>query len=561
MEYVASSASSLTSPLIIFPDNDFLTLDLTKSWQIASPALKQLPQPSGPPPVSNGFLWSSFQSLFLYGGEFSSEPTTSPVPFALWEYNIGSSSWQEHSDPTTSGGANSGPAGEPVQRAAEGAGVSVAGLGRGWYFGGHLDPYTTAGWAQSVPRIYTKSLLQYTFPGSGNAPADGTWTNITGGGSQSSAGFPERADGVLVYVPGFGDQGILVGLAGGTADTFTELNVIDVFDIATSMWYKQSTAGPTPKIRVNPCAVVAAAADGSSYNIYMYGGQNLQPAGNQVQYSDIWILTLPAFTWIPIDTSKQSSPPARAGHSCNVWDGQMVVVGGYVGQALSCDSPGVYVFDLSSASWAQQFTQMSQASANPLSLQQAQIGNPLGPNAALQGSNTYEVPEIVRSVVGGEASGGATVTKPVATATSGPLASGAPKTYHVPGDRTGGGSKGGNGGGSNSGGGGSSSTATIVGAVVGSVAGVFLILGLYAVYCAWLWKRRLRMYQGFMEADRRQKEQKDGLMAQEKRGRKLPPRGASGMSSNGDLLAGQEPTFVGIMLHPRRSLRVVNPDR
>lgn len=39
------------------------------------------------------------------------------------------------------------------------------------------------------------------------------------------------------------------------------MNVIDVYDIANSTWYKQNTAGDTPKYRVNPCAVVAAAAE------------------------------------------------------------------------------------------------------------------------------------------------------------------------------------------------------------------------------------------------------------------------------------------------------------
>ena len=39
------------------------------------------------------------------------------------------------------------------------------------------------------------------------------------------------------------------------------MNVIDVYDIANSTWYKQSTSGKTPEYRVNPCAVVAAAAE------------------------------------------------------------------------------------------------------------------------------------------------------------------------------------------------------------------------------------------------------------------------------------------------------------
>ena len=212
-------------------NNDFVTIDLTKTWQISSPTVNGLAQPSGPPPVANGYLWSSYDSLYLYGGEFSDTPATSPVPFALWEYNIASSSWKEHSNPQTSKGNNSNAANQPVQEAAEGAGFSVPELGRGWYFGGHLDGYTTAGWSQQVARVYLKSLIEYTFPGYSNtgvqslssgqtAGSDGVWRNVTEGGLQDTSGFTERADGVLVYVPGFGDEGLLLGLAGGTNATY-----------------------------------------------------------------------------------------------------------------------------------------------------------------------------------------------------------------------------------------------------------------------------------------------------------------------------------------------------
>jgi len=221
----------LTAGLIIHSDNDFLTMDMTKTWQISSPSVNGLIQPSGVPPVANGYLWSSYNSLYLYGGEYSDNPVTLPAPFALWEYSIGSSSWQEHNSPLTSSGLNAPDHGVAVQNAAEGAGFSVAALGRGWYFGGHQDAFTTAGWSVQAPRIYLKSMAEFTFPGYKNndvqslsngqtAGSDGVWRNVTGGGSQDQAGFPERADGVLVYVPSFGKEGILLGLAGGTSDTF-----------------------------------------------------------------------------------------------------------------------------------------------------------------------------------------------------------------------------------------------------------------------------------------------------------------------------------------------------
>lgn len=212
-------------------NNDFLTVDLTKTWDTSNAALTGLPKPSGPPEVALGYLWNSYDSLYLYGGEFSWKPPVEPTPFSLWEYDIKASSWVEHSDPVTSQGNSASSNGAPVQRSAEGAGVSVPSLGRGFYFGGHLDGYTTPGWDQSIWRIYLQSLLEYTFPGYTNGQVDslqggsvagdeGVYRNITNAGLQAHAGFTERADGLLIYVPGFGAQGILLALAGGTNTTF-----------------------------------------------------------------------------------------------------------------------------------------------------------------------------------------------------------------------------------------------------------------------------------------------------------------------------------------------------
>ena len=212
-------------------NNDFLKIDVTKTWDISAPSIIGLPQPSGPPPVANGYLWNSYDSLFLYGGEYSSEPTTTPSPYSLWEYSIPNSSWIEHQNPMSSNGNNSDGGNQPVLGSAEGAGITVAQLGRGFYFAGHEDPYTTAGWAQPVPRLYLKSLLEFTFPGYSNngvqslsggrvAGSAGTWRNISQGGIQDTAEFPSRADSVLIYVPGYGVNGILVSMGGGTNESF-----------------------------------------------------------------------------------------------------------------------------------------------------------------------------------------------------------------------------------------------------------------------------------------------------------------------------------------------------
>ncbi|KIW18915.1 hypothetical protein PV08_03204 [Exophiala spinifera] len=607
-------------------NNDLVAIDLTKSWQISTPSISGLPIPSGPPAVSLGYLWNSYDALYLYGGEFSDSPAESPVPFSTWSYDVSSSSWTELSNPKTSAGDNSEPAGQPVQRAAEGAGVSVPNIGRGFYFGGHLDGYTTPGWSQSVARVYIKGLLEYTFPGytndavsdSGTAGSSGIYRNITEGGVQDTSGFPERADGVLVYVPGYSKQGIIIGLAGGTNATFTQMNVIDVYDIAASKWYKQATSGPTPDIRVNPCAVAVSAADGTSTQVHMYGGQNLVPYGDQIQYDDMWILTVPSFTWIKVDTSDQATPGPRAGHTCNVWNAQMVVVGGYVGQDQGCDSPGVYVFNTSSLSWQNEYVALD--SRDDLNRQESQRDDA----AALQGSYGYAVPPAVQRVVGGNAVGAATVTQPAQTATQGPLMTGQPLTYSVTGapgasgtssPTSGGGSDGsGNGSDSSSGGGGG---ATNVGAIVaGVIAGLFAVLAAYLGFCVWLYRKQLRIYKNHSDMAQRQhlsgdpryigagaggsaaasegvaaqkytdKSQTDsrnsadnhsgdgsttGARSTSARANQLnsnnPYRNVAGgagsataASSTEDLMAGQEPSFLGVVLNPRRSLRVVNRD-
>jgi hypothetical protein len=190
-----------------------------------------MPQPSGPPALSLGYLYSSYDSLWLYGGQYSDNPKANPGKNSIWEYNIGSKKWIEHDDPKSSAGKHAEGDGQSIQRAAEGAGFGVTTLGRGWYFGGHLDDFTTEGWSNQVARVYLKSLLEITFPGHSNdavdslkddkkAGPDPVYRNITQGGIQDTGSFPERADGLLVYVPGFSKEGILLGLSGGDNDTF-----------------------------------------------------------------------------------------------------------------------------------------------------------------------------------------------------------------------------------------------------------------------------------------------------------------------------------------------------
>ncbi|KAI0125531.1 kelch domain-containing protein [Xylariales sp. AK1849] len=486
-------------------NNNFLTLDLTKSWSISSPSLSGLPQPSGPPAVALGYLWNDYNNLYLYGGEFQDNPRVTPDSVSTWKYSISSSSWTEYSDPQTSAGNFSVAAGVSVQRAAEGAGVSVPELGRSWYFGGHLDVATTTGWSALTARLYLKSLLEFTHPGYANDGVDslhasgaaegGVYRNITEGGIQDSSGFTERADGALVFVPGWGPSGILLGLGGGstenndTQDEFASMATIDVYDIETSTWYHQQTSGTAPTVRVNPCAVIFSAPDASSFNIYMYGGQNLLPVAGQTQYTDMWILTVPSFTWINATIGSDGVPPARAGHTCHARDGQIVVVGGYIGQSTDCDGHGVYNFDASALEWKDSFTAGDHAAD-------------LDPgNSVLAGSYGYLVPDTVQSVIGGSSEGGATATTPASgPATGGPFATGQAPVFTI----TQSGSTAtitnwsptGTAGSASGGSGSSGPNGGLIAA--GVIAGLFGLLACYLGFCTWLYRRQVEAYKKHM---------------------------------------------------------------
>lgn len=352
----------------------------------------------------------------------------------------------------------------------------------------------------------------------------------------------------------------------------------------------------------------------------MYGGQNLIPTGEQVQYDDMWILSVPSFTWVEVK-AEDANPPARAGHTCNIWDGQMVVVGGYVGQELSCDTPGIYVFNMSSLTWSTQFTALTgpgarenwsgnaDSSANPLGQQANQRG--FNSSAGLEGSYGYAVPRAVQEVIGGEETGGATLTAPVQTATEGPLATGRAHTYTVTGPNgaiitqttvAGAGNSGGRSG-------------PNIGAIVaGVIAGVCAVIAAYFAFCAWIYRKQVKLWKEHAAMAARQNatqtqnssttNEKDTLVggavsssaknSSDRRpdfllfpsttedsahpGTSSGGGAAAGLgpgavrhseerrssdSSTDDLLGGQEPAFWGargVLLNPRRSLRVINRD-
>lgn len=228
-----------------------------------------------------------------------------------------------------------------------------------------------------------------------------TWSNQT-----LPPGIKGRASPEVVWVP-VGAKGILVALGGVVYPEYAGKNrvsqnptasesqspkfmqTIDIYDVASKTWYTQTTTGG-PSTRARGCAVVATASDSSSFNIYYYGGYD----GIHVTepfHDDVWVLSLPSFTWVQINNGTESH--ARAGHKCfTPYPDQLMIFGGYPPLTGTIADPNclevgpIVIFNLTSGEWMDSY--------DP-----TKYGD-------------YGVPEKVHAVIGGNASGGATATKP-----------------------------------------------------------------------------------------------------------------------------------------------------
>ena len=152
---------------------------------------------------------------------------------------------------------------------------------------------------------------------------------------------------------------------------------ITVFDPVTNKWYHQTVSGSAPSPRSRFCTVAVhdpAPLSGSggfasgSYDIFIYGGWK----GNAGEgFDEVWVLTLPAFTWISVNGGVSGTYP-RIGHTCQVaGNRQMISIGGLnITQANLVEAwsgpdvsqrQGIAVYDLST--W--DFTNFLNSTAAP----------------------------------------------------------------------------------------------------------------------------------------------------------------------------------------------------
>ncbi|CAI6339888.1 unnamed protein product [Periconia digitata] len=268
------------------------------------------------PSVQGGVLWpdESNKLVYQYGGEYGN---SRPEEFKLRFYDIVYKTWNVSNATTTN-----------IQRSAWGAGATAQDKGMSFYYGGYLT-------AASVPGYPTTTVLSNMIIYNMN---DNSFRN------QSGPDNNPRAEGSMVYIPA-GDGGMLVYFGGvefvngNLIGQPMPMNMIRIYDIANNLWFMQNATGDEiPGNRRRFCAGAAWAEDRSSYNIYLYGGASV---GDGTGYGDVWILSLPSFTWIKFYPDNEYPHHSL---SCTVFENtQMIVMGGHFpNQTSNCDVPTIY---------------------------------------------------------------------------------------------------------------------------------------------------------------------------------------------------------------------------
>ncbi|KAG7118051.1 Kelch repeat-containing protein like [Verticillium longisporum] len=351
--------------------------DLTEVAESGMPQLHaNLSKNATIPSVHGGALWGDDvnKRIYLFGGEYLQDAPS--AHFELFAYDILHDQWDALGPPLS----------RDIRSASYGAGVAVSSRGEGYHFGGWLSNASVPDWGAGPPVAIT-GLVRYSMDSN-------EWANVTGPDAI------RRAEGAIVYIPA-GDAGMLVYL-GGVQDLYQNgtttaqpMDEVFLYDVLSSKWYTQETTGTTPERRRRFCAGVTWAEDQSSYNIYLYGGAPPPEDEPGAGFDDLYILSMPSFTWIKMyPNSTDTGDFPHHSLSCNMAPGgaQMLIIGGSFPTTQDCDTPG---------QWGTHNADLGRQNNNssPWEL--------FAPN-----KTSYAVPTDIISVIGGAATGGATKTAP-----------------------------------------------------------------------------------------------------------------------------------------------------
>ncbi|KAH0538838.1 hypothetical protein FGG08_004614 [Glutinoglossum americanum] len=393
--------------------NALIAVDMSQSWdwktnisEVVLPKSNN-PQTGSPPPiVIDGALYQGGpgdKNIYLYGGTTSFWNTSFPnwqsptsFQYSLWSFDTVAKTWAQYDVSNAS----------PV-RPSGGAWADAPNLNLAFYLGGKVDNGSQITTGDIGGGIKVGLLGMVVIDTKSQTAKNVSTAGLTGDSP--------RSRGNLVYVPEFGDKGILVTLGGSfkslsdqndkVVGTLVPMDTIEVFDVASldggksGYWYKQKASGDIPEPRIDACVALASAPDGSSHNIYLYGGRNATGIFDQ-----IFVLSLPSFTWTKIFEGK--SP--RYGMTCHlVGKRQLLTVGGYSSLNLTsgCDweDKGVGIYDLSTLIWGSRYFADAKEYTVPTPVVSMIGGNPPSSSTPPPTSTPPSKGAIAGGVIGGVA--------------------------------------------------------------------------------------------------------------------------------------------------------------
>ncbi|KAJ5882785.1 uncharacterized protein N7473_011047 [Penicillium subrubescens] len=380
-------------------EGTFFSLPLADLFDVKTTNLSGLFS-RGPNPVTKqanfegGAMFGNNQEIILYGGltrPTDSQATPGPRELLGLRYSKGVSTGNEvyffnSSLPT-----------DLTRYVTSGGQVSVPSENLAFYFGGMRGqgwgPITSDD-ASANTTADTLIMLNLTAVGDQKV-----WRNST-----LPKSIMSRADAQLIWVP-VSEQGVLVAIGGvktpeylfpsGLSSSQQEqdsqfdsnfMREIALYDIAQDRWYLQNTTGDVPPNgHASFCSTLASSSDGSSHNIYIYGGYSGQNS-TSAPYDDVYILSLPSFVWIKAYNG--TSRHGRSGHQCfGVLPSHMLVVGGLYKDPSFCLEGGIL---------------------QTFSLNDLEFQTTYSPELVEE----YRVPNVVTRQIGGTAKGKATQTAP-----------------------------------------------------------------------------------------------------------------------------------------------------
>ncbi|KAM7207542.1 hypothetical protein V8F20_002020 [Naviculisporaceae sp. PSN 640] len=313
-----------------------LSIDLTKHWTNDSVVLDSSPKPDGVPSLNSGGIWTDLRNNLMYTGfaginSFFGNGNTSPQ--GLWSFSPdgdGGGAWKN---------LNATADGVFVSRPRPFSGSVASGEGSGYLYGGMFGNSSDF---QNSPRgmfAYDFSSKQATFGRDSGASASSTGTQ----------------DGGMVFVPYFGNIGIIIsaggrerqgnggnggnngngapnggggpGEGGGQngGGSLASFSTVQVYNPQDQKWYDQKTSGTAPSGRMQFC-MAGMPSNNRTYEILVYAGWSGNPGSGSVRFDDAYVLTLPGFHWVKADYAAANP---RYGLSCNaVGGGQVITIAG-----------------------------------------------------------------------------------------------------------------------------------------------------------------------------------------------------------------------------------------